>query len=80
MFNIFKKKSIDETNELFHTITAKELLMGIEAIKKRNRLNINSATFQNTYISPLVCKKLKLKGVSIERSADDKHSYTISWN
>ena len=45
-----------------------------------NIANINSATFQNTYIPLLVCIKLKRKGISIERSADNIYSYKVSWN
>lgn len=81
MFKFFKKKkTTTETDELFPTMTAKEILLGINAIKKRSKIDKHHATFLNAYVSKKTCRKLKRKKCNVEiLNSDDCPSFKVSW-
>lgn len=52
MFKLFiKKKNQIETEEMYPTMSAKEILLGIDMIKRRSKIDKHYATFINAYIS-----------------------------
>ena len=80
MFKFFKKKKITETDEQFSTMTAKEILLGIEAIKRRSKIDKHHATFLNAYVSKKTCRQLKRKKCNVEiLNSDDCPSFKVSW-
>lgn len=64
--NFFKKKKKTETCEQIPTMTAKEILLGIYAIKKRSKIDRHHATFLNAYVSKRTCRQLKRKKYNVE--------------
>lgn len=81
MFKFFsKKKSQIETYEMYSTMTAKDILLGIDAIKRRSKIDKHCATFVNAYISRWTCIKLKLKKYTVEVfNLDNCPSFKVSW-
>jgi len=80
MFKWFKKKK-KETDERFSTMRTKEILSGIEVVKKRDKKNIkHSATFLYSYITKRTCRQLRRKGYNVE-VINDKGipGFTVSW-
>ena len=78
--NFFKKKKNTETDEQFSTMTTKDILLGIAAIKRRSKIDRRSATFLNARISKKTCKQLKWKKYNVEiLNSDDCPSFKVSW-
>ena len=78
--NFFKKKKTAETNEQFPTMTTKEILLGIEAIKRRCKSEKHYATFLNSRVSKKTCRQLRRKKYNVEiLNSKDCPSFRVSW-
>ena len=67
MFKLFiKKKNQIETEEMYPTMSAKEILLGIDMIKRRSKIDKHYATFINAYISIWARIKLWLKNIKLK--------------
>lgn len=73
---MFKKKNTFE----MYKMSTEEILLGIELIKKRSRLNTHSATFLNSYVSRRTCRQLKRKGIIHEKILyENVPGFKVSW-
>ena len=78
--NFFKKKKTTRSNEQFPKMTTKKILLGIEAIKKRNKTDKHYAIFLNARISKKTCRKLKREKYNVEiLNSNDCPSFKVSW-
>ena len=68
MFKFFKKKKekTTETENEISIMTAEEILLGIDLVKKRRKTNKHYIHFLNASILKKTCRKLKRKGFNVE--------------
>ena len=78
--NFFKKKKKTEADEQFPTMTAKEILLGIQAIRKRSKIDKHHATFLNARVSKKTCRQLRRKKCNVEiLNSDNCPSFKVFW-
>ena len=77
MFSFFKKKKkTDETDEM----SANDIIIGINAVRKRTKIDRHYVIFLNACVSKRTCRKLKRKKYNVEiLNSYECPAFKVSW-